>query len=106
MVLVTFKVRARDDVDYDAFGKVSARMMELVTQMPGFHWIEWYASADDPGTQLALALFESREAVKAWREHPEHREAQNRGKGEFFERYRIQIADLARQYGHPDEPST
>ena len=103
MVLVTFKVRVREDVDHDAFGQVSARMMELVTQVPGFHWIEWYGSADDPGTQLALALFESHEAVKAWREHPEHREAQNRGKGEFFERYRIQIADLTRQYGQPDE---
>ena len=78
-------------------------MMELVTQMPGFRWIEWYASADDPGTQLALAMFESHEAVKAWREHPEHCDAQKRGKGEFFGRYRIQIADMTRQYGQPDE---
>jgi hypothetical protein len=32
MVLVTFRVRIRGDVDQDAFGQVSARMMELVAR--------------------------------------------------------------------------
>jgi len=100
MVLVTFKVTVRDDVDQDAFHQTAGRMMELVAKMPGFKGIEWFGAIDDPHTQLALAEFESHEAVKAWKQNTEHLAAQKRGREEFFARYRIQIADIAREYGY------
>jgi heme-degrading monooxygenase HmoA len=107
MVLVTFKVTVREDVDQEAFHQTAGRMMELVSKLPGFRGIEWFGALQDPRTQLALAQFDSHETVKAWKQNPEHLLAQKRGKEEFFERYHIQIADIAREYGYPTEaPAT
>jgi heme-degrading monooxygenase HmoA len=101
MVLVTFRVTVREDLDQEAFHETAARMMELVSRLPGFKGIEWYGAVDDPNTQLALAQFDSHESVAAWKQNPEHLLAQKRGKEEFFARYRLQIADIAREYGYP-----
>ena len=101
MVLVTFKVTVREDIDQDAFHATAGRMMELVSQHPGFRGIEWFGALEDPRTQLALAQFDSHEAVRDWKQNAEHLLAQKRGKEEFFEGYRIQIADIAREYGFP-----
>jgi len=42
-----------------------------------------------------LAEFDSLDAVDAWKAHPEHALAQQRGQ-EFFADYRIQICNLVR----------
>ena len=38
-----------------------------------------------------------REAQRAWREHPLHRQAQERGRLEFYESYRLQVCELVRE---------
>ena len=101
MVLVTFRVTVREDVDQEAFHQTAGRMMELVSQMPGFKGIEWFAALDDPHTQLALAKFDTHDAIAEWKQNTEHLLAQKRGREEFFASYRIQIADMNREYGHP-----
>ncbi|MCA1830624.1 MAG: antibiotic biosynthesis monooxygenase [Actinomycetota bacterium] len=101
MVLVTFRVTVREDVDQEAFHHTAGRMMELVSAMPGFKGIEWYGAVDDPRTQLALAVFDSHETIAEWKNNPEHLVAQKRGREEFFAGYRLQIADISREYSYP-----
>jgi heme-degrading monooxygenase HmoA len=71
-------------------------MLELVSGMPGFVGIEGFSGED--GSELAIARFESPEAIAAWREHPEHVQTRQRGREEFFASYDITIASVWRNY--------
>ena len=98
MMLILFRCRLREGVDTE-MERVGARMYELASQMPGFISYRDYAAAD--GEVVTAIEFESAETLKAWREHPEHREAQLRGQQEFFSQYRIQVCTVDRDYAFP-----
>jgi heme-degrading monooxygenase HmoA len=96
MVVVQFKIKPREDVDQEEYGRTFERMLELVSEMPGFLGIDGYTGED--GSELALARFESDEAVQAWKQHPEHLKTQERGRTEFFAAYDITVAEVLRHY--------
>lgn len=95
MVVVVFRITLRADLDVAAYESLATRMAELVSTAPGFVGMD-YAPTD--GGELLIARFESSEALQAWRDHPEHRAAQERGRNEFFEHYRIEVCDEVRSY--------
>jgi len=95
MVIVVFSIKLRADIAVDEYEAAGARMVELVSAMPGFLGMD-YASSENG--ELIVARFESHEALKAWREHPEHRATQKRGREEFFAHYRIEVCDEVRSY--------
>jgi heme-degrading monooxygenase HmoA len=95
MVVVVFRIALRADLDVAAYESLATRMVELVSSSPGFVGMD-YAPTD--GGELLIARFESSEALQAWRDHPEHREAQERGRNEFFEHYRIEVCEEVRSY--------
>jgi heme-degrading monooxygenase HmoA len=64
--------------------------------MPGFISYKEFAAADGEG--VAIVEFESNETLEAWRNHPEHRKAQERGRREFFDDYRIAVCSPIRDY--------
>ncbi|HET9978552.1 MAG TPA: antibiotic biosynthesis monooxygenase [Burkholderiaceae bacterium] len=96
MVLVTFQSRLRADADLAALEALGARMYGIAAAMPGFVSYKDFSAAD--GENLTLVEFESEETLAAWRDQPEHREAQERGRREFFSDYRITIATRTRAY--------
>lgn len=73
---------------------VGVRMYTLATSMPGFVSYSEYASADGEG--VTIVEFESIEAQLAWRNHPEHLEAQRRGREQFFSSFRVTVCELLR----------
>jgi heme-degrading monooxygenase HmoA len=77
VVVVVFRARVKPNIGKD-YEEMDARMAELAAKMPGFVSYRTFASAD--GEELAVIEFESHETVAAWREHPEHREAQRLGR--------------------------
>ncbi|HEY7538263.1 MAG TPA: antibiotic biosynthesis monooxygenase [Gaiellaceae bacterium] len=95
MVVVVFTITLRDDLPTDEYEQTGARMVELVSALPGFLGMD-YAATD--GGELLVARFESHDALKAWREHPEHRRAQQLGRERYFARYRIEVCDEVRSY--------
>lgn len=96
MVIVVFRSRLRPDADLAALEAVGARMYELASAMPGFVEYKDFAAAD--GETLTLVAFETEEQLLAWRNHPEHLEAQARGRAEFFSEYAITVAESRRAY--------
>ena len=96
MFTVQFKITPRENVDQAEYERTFQRMLELVSQMPGFLGMDGYAGED--GTELAVARFESDEVVKAWKQHPEHLKTQERGRREFFAAYDITVAEVVRHY--------
>lgn len=96
MVLITFRTRLRENTDMAALEQLGARMFELASAMPGFVSYDEFTAAD--GSFLTLVQFADLAALSAWRDHPEHREAQRRGREEFFSAYRIQVCSVERAY--------
>lgn len=96
MIVVMFHIKLREDVDAAEYQRTSERMVELVSGMPGFRGIEGFAGED--GRELAIARFDSEEAIQAWKNHPEHVCTQERGRVEFFDAYDITVAEVIRNH--------
>ena len=104
MIVVLFRNVLRPDIDAAEYERTFEQMYGLASQMPGFISIEGYSAPD--GAELAVVKFESEETLAAWRRHPEHRKAQERGRAEFYDSYEITVATPIRTYGFPDGGST
>jgi heme-degrading monooxygenase HmoA len=96
MVVVLFHIKLREDADTDEYEIASGRMVELASSIPGFLGIEGFTGED--GSELAVARFDSDDAVRAWRNHPEHLQTQEQGRAEFFAAYDITVAEVTRTY--------
>ena len=96
MVIVIFRTRLKDGADQGALADLTREMRDRVRSVPGFVSIKEFLAADGEG--VAVVEFETMAAVKAWREHPDHRQAQERGRKEFFSSYRVQVGEVVRDY--------
>ena len=98
MVIALFEYRLRADLDTAEWEQTFGRMVALASEMPGVISIDGYASED--GVSLAVVRFESEEALRAWKNHPEHVLAQARGREAFFDAYKVTVASpVIREYG-------
>ncbi|MFZ5863946.1 MAG: antibiotic biosynthesis monooxygenase family protein [Nitrospirota bacterium] len=102
MVVVVFRSRLRQGVDEHTLLKLGERMYELASVMPGCISYKDFTAAD--GENVSIVEFQSPETLAAWRDHPEHRVARQRGRDEFFSEYRIQVCTLDRDYGTARTP--
>ena len=96
MVVVLFSTEGRDDVDAEDYSRTSARMHELVAGVPGF--ISYNSYSDVDGNGVAIARFESHEAVAVWRKNLEDMEAQRKGRESYYSSYWVQVCDTVREY--------
>lgn len=96
MVVIVFRARLKSNADQEGLVKLSQRMYELASSMPGYVSYKDFGAED--GESVSIIEFESLEAVAAWREHPEHKQAQERGRTEFFSEYHIQVCTPVRDY--------
>ena len=94
MVLAVFRSRLRSE-NADEFQRLADRMLELAESMPGFVSYKVYSSED--GERCSIIEFETPEQLRAWREHPEHREAQRIGRERFYEDYTLHVAEPTRE---------
>jgi heme-degrading monooxygenase HmoA len=99
MVVIVFRSRMRQDIPEAKLGELGAiaqRMYELASGMPGFVSYKDFVAED--GENVSIVEFESPETLAAWRDHPEHKLAQARGRTDFFAEYRIQVCTPIRDY--------
>jgi heme-degrading monooxygenase HmoA len=96
MVLTIFRSRLRAE-HATAYYEMAARMRTLAERMPGFISFKTFTAED--GERVSVIEFESEDALRAWREHPEHRKAQELGRTAFYAEFQIQVCSIIRQYG-------
>lgn len=96
MVIVLLRTRLHATADRAAYGALGARMFELVQRLDGFLGADEYTSSD--GETVGVVRFASHEALRAWREDPEHLLTQQRGKTEFYASYTIEVCEVVRAY--------
>ena len=96
MIVTIFRARVRANADMAALGALGERMYALATAMPGFVSYKDFTAAD--GESVTVVEFASEPELLAWRNHPEHRDAQERGRREFLAEYTIQVCKVERAY--------
>jgi heme-degrading monooxygenase HmoA len=99
-VISLFRFRTRDltPVEREEYSSTLRHMLTLASAMPGFISFRRYMS--DDGEAFAVTEFASAEALAAWRDHPDHRTAQQRGRNEFYSEYEIINCTVMHRYGH------
>jgi heme-degrading monooxygenase HmoA len=101
MIVIVFRSRLLPGVREDYLALVE-RMNELAASMPGYISHKGFFAED--GERVTIVEFESEEAVRAWRMHPEHLAAQRRGRTEFYSEYHLQTCALLHD-SHYTNPS-
>lgn len=96
-IVTVFRNRLRNGVEND-YGALAPHIMDLARSMEGFVDAKTFGSPD--GERVTVVTFSSREHHNAWRDHPEHRVAQQRGIDEFYESYSIQVAEVTYSHVH------
>ena len=100
-MITIFRSRLRAE-NVEAYQRMAARMDELAHQMPGFVSIKTFNAPD--GERVSIVEFESEATHNAWRQHPEHREAQRLGRELFYSEFKIQVCAVERAYGMLPNP--
>ncbi|WP_095188107.1 antibiotic biosynthesis monooxygenase [Pseudomonas sp. Irchel 3E19] len=80
----------------NSYAEASERMMELVGQQPGFLGIDSIRGAD--GVGITISYWESEAAILAWRQHPEHRVIQARGRSIWYSAFQTRVCKVEREY--------
>jgi heme-degrading monooxygenase HmoA len=95
-VAVIFWARRRTAYD-EEYLAASARMIELASQQPGY--VD-YVSVFDSQTRegATISFFTDEAAALAWKAHPEHLVAQRDGIENYYDEYRIWVAEVSRDY--------
>ena len=96
MVIVLIRTKLHPEADRSAYEALNDQMFEIVQKIPGFLGASGYASGD--GEDIGVVRFASLDALRAWREHPDHLQAQRRGKTEFYASYTIEVCEVVRAY--------
>jgi heme-degrading monooxygenase HmoA len=97
MMVVVFQVTMRPGRTQAYFDLAAALRPEL-EEIDGFISVERFESLSTPGKYVSLSFWRDERAVQAWRARAKHRQAQERGKREIFEDFRISVALVVRDY--------
>ena len=98
MIAVIFEVEPRES-GRDSYFEIAGELQRDLEQVDGFLSIERFQSIAAPHRFLSLSFWRDEAAVAAWRSHPPHQRAQQRGREALFEDYRLRVAEVVRDYG-------
>ncbi|MGW3997703.1 antibiotic biosynthesis monooxygenase family protein [Amycolatopsis sp. NPDC004772] len=90
-----------DPAKLDGYPETDARMGELGRAHPGYLGRE--SRTDPEGRELTVLYYRDAESIAAWKQHPEHLEAQRRGREQWYAGYHIEVARVERAYGFERE---
>jgi heme-degrading monooxygenase HmoA len=91
MIVTVFRSRLNSDVQEEYAG-MAKQMSELARTIPGYVSHKGFTAED--GERVTIVEFESEEALRAWRIHPEHAKAKKRGIESLFSEYTFQICSV------------
>jgi len=98
VVVTIFRSRLRPE-HVEEYERLAPRMRALAESMPGFVSCKTFVAAD--GERVSIEVFESPETHEAWRNHREHRNAQQLGREKFYSEFHIQVCRVEREYRMP-----
>ena len=94
MIVTVFRSRLMPGIRED-YVSLAERMSTIARTVPGYISHKGFSAED--GERVTVVEFESEAAMRAWRMHPEHREAQKKGRDSFYEEYTVQVCEVLRE---------
>jgi heme-degrading monooxygenase HmoA len=101
MIAVIFEVWPQPERKQE-YLDLAAELRPILETIDGFISIERFESLTEKGKILSLSFFRDEDALAAWRNVPQHRKSQAKGRATIFENYRLRIAGVVRDYGMND----
>jgi heme-degrading monooxygenase HmoA len=103
MIVTVFRSRLLPGLREEYVALVD-RMVELAATMPGYISHKGFFAED--GERCTIVEFESEETQRAWRMHPEHRDAQRGGREVYYSSYSVQVCEVKREVKFEREPGS
>lgn len=86
----------RSGEDEEGYQAMAARMMELAQARPGYLGVDSVRGGD--GIGVTVSYWSDLEAIATWKRDAEHLEAQKQGRQLWYDRYRVRISRVERDY--------
>jgi len=97
MIVVIFEVQIKPGKTQD-YLDWAEKLKNVVQQMPGFIGMQRFQSLSSSQTLLSVSHWQHEQGLQTWKQHDLHQQAQEQGKSMLFERYKIHITQVLRQY--------
>ena len=101
MIAVIFEVWPKPEHRQE-YLDLAAELKPILETIEGFISVERFESLTEKGKILSLSFFRDEDALEAWRNVPQHRKDQAKGRAKIFQNYRLRIAGVIRDYGMND----
>lgn len=88
---------ARRSETYQGYDETADAMVTLAMQQPGYLGHE--SAEQEDGLEITVSYWVDDDAARNWKKVAEHREAQRRGREEWYSHYEIRVARVERAYG-------
>jgi heme-degrading monooxygenase HmoA len=98
MIAVIFELEPRESESARYF-ELAGALRPALEKIDGFVSVERFESVTRPGHFLSLSIWRDEEAVRRWRCHAMHRNAQREGRDAVFAGYRLRVTSILRDYG-------
>jgi heme-degrading monooxygenase HmoA len=96
MVVVLFRSMLTADAGAD-YATMAGEMLARAQTLPGF--VDFKSFTADDGEHLAVIRWESAELLRAWTDDLRHAVAQRMGREQWYEYFRVEVAEVVRSYG-------
>src|SRR5258708_16683851 len=98
MIAVIFEVWPKPEHRQE-YLDLAAELKPILETIDGFISVERFESLTEKGKILSLSFFRDEDALAAWRNVPQHRKYQARGRAKIFQNYQPRTAGLIPHHG-------
>lgn len=86
----------RTATDDEGYAAAADAMDQLAATQPGYRGMESARGTD--GFGITVSFWADDASAKAWRDHPLHQIIRDAGRGRWYSRYDVAVADISRSY--------
>ncbi len=88
----------------DGYKKIGEKMFQLAEQQAGFIGFESFPSigegtSGEENLSCTISYWEDAEAIQNWKSNVDHMAAQETGKENWYEEYKVRVSKVERDYG-------
>lgn len=92
---VVMFISQRTGVDAQGYAEAAAAMDALAAEQPGYRGVD---HVSDGTLGITLSYWDDEASAVAWRQHPEHAETREAGRGRWYAHYMLHVAEIGRSY--------
>ena len=84
----------RTQTQHEAYGKMAELMEDLASGQEGFLGVD--SARNEVG--ITVSYWKSLDAIAQWKQHADHRIAQQKGRSDWYQWYHVRICKVEREY--------